>query len=916
MTKNTMKRTLAGLTAVLSLAGSVPASVIANAQDLESSQLIQNQQEENVQLEDFEWASDYSTATAKFSDGSSITTAATKTILVDGPCDEGRKVQYSVTISYKGITVDKNQVVEFNEHNWELVEWHWLQDNIAVATVKCSECGEEKGVVAVITTEIVEATCEEPGSVTTVATATIDGQEFVDKKTSITEPIDHEWVDASQYSYTWVQDEKGNYTGCTAKRACKHDASHVDSCEAELSYEVILAPTIKNKGVGRYTAKFSNSVFETQYKTVEIAAENPKYAAAVYTWSDDNSKCTAFADCLNGTDEDDIIEVVDTTSEVTLDPTCTEKGKTTYTAEFTNNLFTTKTKEVDNIDALGHDYGEPEWDWDEDEDGNPVATAIFTCSRGDSVVEVEDNNVTVLVTKKPTCEAEGQTVYTAEVTFGGEKYNDTKIVTTDPIGHNWKAQFFWGDDNTAVALITCTNCGECEACVADIKVTRVEPTCTSEGKITYTAYAYVGDEEFTDEVSYKIEKLPHEYGEAQYTWTKDEENDTYTCKAVLGCIHCDDEITEDGKVSYEVKVEPTVSSKGVGVYTATFDNEVFTTSTYEVAIATIKANYGDPVYEWSEDYSTCTATRKCLNGTAADDIVEKADATSEITREATCGAKGQTTYTAVFKDTDDFEVQTKTVDNIDTLPHTMGEPIWSWVQNGRTYTATVKTICSVCGDVETYPSEVTSSLAGGIVTYTATATIDGTVYTSTLNVSAQLVYKNPVVTYEKGDECVKLKWNEVDGAESYAVFGYISGKWQSLAQGNTTSYVLKNLTPGQEYKVAVIARFNGVWNTSDMSNAITVTPNATSNKYPTATAQVQGSAFKLDWTAVPNAQAYAIGYYTAGKWRVLQQVSGTTTTFVKTKVPAGSYKVVVVAKVGGNWDTSNLNQRATTVTIK
>ncbi|SFW54700.1 hypothetical protein SAMN02910447_03636, partial [Ruminococcus sp. YE71] len=76
------------------------------------------------------------------------------------------------------------------------------------------------------------------------------------------------------------------------------------------------------------------------------------------------------------------------------------------------------------------------------------------------------------------------------------------------------------------------------------------------------------------------------------------------------------------------------------------------------------------------------------------------------------------------------------------------------------------------------------------------------------------------------------------------------------------------------------------------------------------------NAFRLTWDAVKGAEKYCVAYYSAGKWKLLAQTTAKETTFTKTKVPAGSYKVVVGAKINGEWDISNLNQRAVTVTIK
>lgn len=85
---------------------------------------------------------------------------------------------------------------------------------------------------------------------------------------------------------------------------------------------------------------------------------------------------------------------------------------------------------------------------------------------------------------------------------------------------------------------------------------------------------------------------------------------------------------------------------------------------------------------------------------------------------------------------------------------------------------------------------------------------------------------NIKVNYDTQNHRVQLIWDKVEGADKYCVGVYQAGKWRILNSNLTTnSYVSpKNLTPGKQYKVAVAARVNGNWNTTDpIKNAVTVT---------------------------------------------------------------------------------------------
>ncbi len=87
------------------------------------------------------------------------------------------------------------------------------------------------------------------------------------------------------------------------------------------------------------------------------------------------------------------------------------------------------------------------------------------------------------------------------------------------------------------------------------------------------------------------------------------------------------------------------------------------------------------------------------------------------------------------------------------------------------------------------------------------------------------------------------------------------------------------------------------------------------NKYPVVKAEVKGRQFRLKWTAVPDAEKYGLAAYQSGKWRVKVQFAGNVTSYTSPKMKAGTYRMVVCAKINGEWDRSSLSKRAFTVTI-
>ena len=122
---------------------------------------------------------------------------------------------------------------------------------------------------------------------------------------------------------------------------------------------------------------------------------------------------------------------------MTKNPTCTEQGETAYTATVTfGGKVSTDTKTVKDIPKLGHDYGEAVWNWSSD---NKTAEAVFTCGKDKTHVEKVKAEVTSKVTKNPTCTEQGETAYTATVTFGGKVSTDTKTVKNiQALGHKFE----------------------------------------------------------------------------------------------------------------------------------------------------------------------------------------------------------------------------------------------------------------------------------------------------------------------------------------------------------------------------------------------------------------------------------------------------------------------------------------------
>ena len=405
--------------------------------------------------------------------------------------------------------------------------------------------------------------------------------------------------------------------------------------------------------------------------------------------------------------------------EVTTPATCTTDGVKTYTCKVCSE---TKTEP---IAALGHAYGEPAWNWGED---GKTATATFTCTREGCTAETTGHAQTVTATVSgkqkvaPTCTDKGTTTYTATVTFEGKNYSATKDVEDiAKIAHTLTA--------TPAKAATCTEPGNnaywtCDICGQVFKDEQgTQPTTVDAETINATGHtpktdwttdgdyhwhvcdkcgAVVGDKAAhtfdTNDCavdrkcticSYEKKAGQHTWGEKTYTWSDD-----FKCTAATKCISCQKPLTEtvDG---VKTTVPATCVADGKDIYTATFTNTAFEAKTKEVTIDKLGHTYGAPVWSWSEDGKTATATFTCTReGCTAETTGHAQTVTATVSGKQnvapTCTDKGTTTYTAnVTFETKNY-TDTKDVQDIKALGHKL------------TKTAAKAATCTEAGNSEYY----------------------------------------------------------------------------------------------------------------------------------------------------------------------------------------------------------------------
>ena len=230
----------------------------------------------------------------------------------------------------------------------------------------------------------------------------------------------------------------------------------------------------------------------------------------------------------------------------------------------------------------------------------------------------------------------------------------------------------------------------------------------------------------------------HAWNDTTYTWSEDGNICTATRICKNDPSHTE---TATGTITSKQTKDSTCTEKGETTYTATFEADWAITQTRVLAdIPATGHSYGKPVWSWSEDGKTCTATFTCEKDETHKETPE-VKITSAVKTPATCTEKGVTTYTATVEFNGQTYTDTKDVADIPATGHGYGKPVWNWSEDGKTCTATF-----TCEKDETHKESpevtVTSEVKTpatctekGVTTYTATVEFNGQTYTDTKDVA-------------------------------------------------------------------------------------------------------------------------------------------------------------------------------------
>lgn len=346
--------------------------------------------------------------------------------------------------------------------------------------------------------------------------------------------------------------------------------------------------------------------------------------------------------------------------EVTTPATCTTDGVKTYTCKVCSE---TKTEP---IKAPGHTVVE-------DAAKEPTCTetgltAGKHCSvcnevlEAQTVIPAKGHKLTKTEAKAATCTEPGNSEY---YTCGncGKFFSDAdgknEIAkdswVTDALDHDFTGA--WVNTDAAGHY---HKCSRCDATDTVVKHTFNGKPCNEEDKC--------------NDCGYVKPKGQHTWGKIDYKWSVSESNNM-GCTATVKCTNCEAVETDTAIIGIDT-TPATCTVDGKTVYTATFSSNLFTTQTKEVTIDKLGHTYGAPVWSWSEDGKTATATFTCTReGCTAETTGHAQTVTATVSGKQnvapTCTDKGTTTYTAKVTFEKKDYTDTKDVQDIKALGHTL-----------------------------------------------------------------------------------------------------------------------------------------------------------------------------------------------------------------------------------------------------
>ena len=653
-----------------------------------------------------EWSADHSTCTGSAecanNPAHNVTQSAkvTSQVTLEPTCLEGGKASFKANfedeegniVYYDTFSMPKRSFQDiYNQqhmdeigdipaagHVWNDAEYTWYGDadngyDGVDAYISCSKCDAYHEESVNVTRTTTAATCEADGEI--LWTAEFENTLFAPQTKSKTLPmLGHEY-NFEGATYKWTK-ASGNWR-CTATAVCDHDRKHVITETAQgdaVTIETIPA-TCDNRGKTVYTATFENENFRTQVHEEEIAALGHRWDEPEIEWEFDDVRneyvsVTGTIRCLNDPENThastEVLQLDDggIIKRVNKPATCDSAGVWGYRARFSSKFGTQNITQP--IPKLNHEFGEIH-----EGKQNNCATGGFKsyciCNNcGKTFVQDDQGNWVenanpVLYPNSDHSSFERITVpaKAATCTEAGTKAVEycegCKLIFAIDGEDVSEQNYRYGTDKTQYELAL-----DPAAHSALVEVPGEPATCEHVGVLHHwycsACDKYYDNAEGTSQIpitAIELEVTGHVYDfeNATYVWSEDHS----TCTATAVCVNnAEHKKIEEGTIEKNVVTPVTCEADGECSYTATFESTGFTAQTTEVMTDPMLGHDYDyagkrykPTYNWSEDYSACTATFYCKNDNAhTREIVGTVTSNTEINQD--CEVDGKIVYTATF----------------------------------------------------------------------------------------------------------------------------------------------------------------------------------------------------------------------------------------------------------------------------
>lgn len=437
--------------------------------------------------------------------------------------------------------------------------------------------------------------------------------------------------------------------------------------------------------------------------------------------------------------EDTILAKIEHTivEEERIDPTCEAPGKTSGKVCSYCKLVI---EEQEELPALGHayDYENPDWIWD----GFDKAQMVVTCANHSDhkktfMAEVSSTTI------DPTCTEEGKTIYTACLSIEEKTYTNIKEEILLPIGHAFdldNVTWEWENHSKAFVKIPCLhNEVHTLVCEADLASERIEPDCTTPGKMIYRASIVIEGKTLSDEKEESIAALHHRYDFDHIEWKWD---GVTTATAWVLCLNdSTHKASFDAEITKET-IKPTCEKDGKIIHTATiiYDGISYQTTKEEVLQSTGHL-FDSSAVNWIWDgFTQAFAEVHCKNDVTHTKRYEAVITHTDLA--STCLHEGKRIYTATTEiEGKSYVDQKEEILPIDPNHHEYDyESLsWQWIPTIDSYQVIVKVYCGCLEhaslsfeDITVSSTVVDSTLdQEGYIQYEAFLTLAGKSFSST-----------------------------------------------------------------------------------------------------------------------------------------------------------------------------------------